>query len=124
MKCPNCNGTLYFNIKEQKLKCRHCSAVFDVDDYCQNNAADEIWFEDARFYTCKNCGAELICDDSEAVVYCNYCGSEQLRESEMQGVNEPKKIIPFKISKDKCKKIYQKELKNNGEHIPPLSTPT
>ena len=112
MKCPNCNGTLYFNIKEQKLKCRHCSAVFDVDDYCQNNSADEIWFEDARFYTCKNCGAELICGDSEAVVYCNYCGSEQLRDSEMKGINEPKKIIPFKISKSRCKKIYEKELKN------------
>ena len=96
---------MYFNIKEQKLKCRHCSAVFDVNEYYGNNAADEILFEDARFYTCKNCGAELICDDSEAVVYCNYCGSEQLLESSMQGVNEPKKIIPFRISKSKwiCK---------------------
>ena len=112
MKCPNCNGTLYFNIKEQKLKCRHCSQVFNIDDYYGNNAADEILFEDARFYTCKNCGAELICDDSEAVVYCNYCGSEQLLESSMKGVNEPKKIIPFRISKSKCKQIYQKELKN------------
>ena len=112
MKCPKCNGTLYFNIKEQKLKCRHCSSIFDINEYHGNNAADEILFEDARFYTCKNCGAELICDDSEAVVYCNYCGSEQLLESSMKGINEPKKIIPFSISKDKCKKIYEKELKN------------
>ena len=112
MTCPNCNGTLYVNIKEQKLKCRNCSGVFDVYDYYRNNSADEILFEDARFYTCRNCGADLICDDSEAVVYCNYCGSEQLLESSMKGINEPKKIIPFRIDKSRCKKIYQKELKN------------
>ncbi|MBR0462653.1 MAG: hypothetical protein IJJ00_08075 [Erysipelotrichaceae bacterium] len=111
MKCPNCSGTLYFDIKNQNLKCRHCSATFSVDEYHKSNAAEENFFEGARLYTCRNCGAQLMSNDDEAVTYCNYCGSQQLLESEMTGVNEPKRIIPFKITKSECKRIYKKELK-------------
>ena len=111
MKCPNCSGTLYFDIKNQDLKCRHCSATFSVDEYHKSNAAEESFFEGARLYTCRNCGAQLMSNDDEAVTYCNYCGSQQLLESELTGVNEPKRIIPFKITKSECKRIYRKELK-------------
>ena len=111
MKCPNCSGTLYFDIKEQNLKCRHCSSVFSIDEYDRDNAAHESFFEGARLYTCKNCGAQLVSNDDEAVLYCKYCGSEQLLESELSGVKEPKKIIPFRITKTECKKIYRRKLK-------------
>ncbi|MBR2578270.1 MAG: hypothetical protein IKE38_04980, partial [Erysipelotrichaceae bacterium] len=111
MKCPNCNGTLYFDIKNQNLKCRHCSSTFSIDDYDKDNTAHVSCFEGARLYTCRNCGAQLVSNDDEAVLYCNYCGSEQLLESELSGVREPKKIIPFKITKAECKKIYRRKLK-------------
>ncbi len=112
MKCPNCNGTLYFDVKTQKLKCAHCSGVFEVEDYDRNNSAEESIIEDARLYTCKNCGAQLISANDEAVSYCSYCGSEAILESEISGVKRPKYIVPFKISKSQCKSIYQKKLKD------------
>ena len=45
MKCPSCNGTLYFDIKTQKLKCRHCSNVYEVDAYDRDNDAEEMIIE-------------------------------------------------------------------------------
>lgn len=112
MKCPSCGGMLYFDIKNQRLKCRNCDTVLEVDDYQGDNAADEYLLEDARLYTCKNCGARLVSASEEAVTYCSYCGSEMILESSMAGEKHPKFIIPFKISKTQCKHIYEKELKN------------
>ena len=112
MKCPNCSGTLVYDIKNQNLKCRHCSQTFELNEYKPDASADELVFEDARFYTCKSCGAQLISGDDRAVDYCSYCGSEALLESNMSGIKEPKYIIPFKITKRRCKEIYKKELKS------------
>ena len=112
MKCPNCSGTLVFDIKEQNLKCRHCSQTFDVKNYKVDASAEELVFEDARFYTCKSCGAQLISGDDKAVEYCTYCGSQAILESNLSGIKNPKYIIPFKITKTKCKDIYRRQLKN------------
>jgi len=112
MKCPNCSGTLVFDIKEQNLKCRHCSQTFDVKDFKVDASAEELVFEDARFYTCKSCGAQLISGDDRAVEYCTYCGSQAILESNLSGIKNPKYIIPFKITKTKCKDIYRRQLKS------------
>ena len=110
MKCPNCGGTLYFDIRSQKLKCQSCDTTMEVREYKEDNAAKENIIEGARMYTCRNCGAKLISANSEAVSYCNYCGSEAILESEMKGVKRPKYIMPFRIDKQECKQIYEKEL--------------
>lgn len=112
MRCPNCSGTLYFNIKDQLLKCKHCSKTFDVDAYKADASAEELIFDDAKLYTCRQCGAELISTDNQAVTYCSYCGSQQIVEGNLEGVRKPKYIIPFKISKDRCKAIYNNEVKD------------
>ena len=52
MKCPSCNGTLYFDISKQNLKCRHCSQTFDIDEYERNNSAEEALLTEGRIYTC------------------------------------------------------------------------
>ena len=110
MKCPNCSGTLYYDIALKKLKCQSCGAVSDVKDYEEDASASEDIIEGARLYTCKNCGAELISANDEAVSFCTYCGSQQLLQSQMSGVKRPKYIIPFSVTKDQCKKIYEKEV--------------
>ena len=110
MKCPSCSGTLYYDIRLKKLKCRHCSSVFEVDEYESDNKAIESELSDAKLFTCRNCGAELISTNDEAVSYCSYCGSEAVLESRLSDFRKPKYIVPFKIDKSECKKIYEKAL--------------
>ncbi len=110
MKCPSCAGTLYYDIRLKKLKCRHCSSVFDVGDYDSDNKAIESELADAKLFTCKNCGAELISTNDEAVSYCSYCGSEAVLESRLSDFKKPRYIIPFRIDKNQCKKIYEDAL--------------
>ena len=106
MKCPNCNGSLVFDVKNQMMKCLHCDSVFDPKLYSRDIAAVENNYEGVKLYTCQNCGAELLSMDSEAVTYCSYCGSESILESELSGENHPRYIIPFKVSKEQCKSLY------------------
>ena len=111
MKCPNCNGSLVFDVKNQMMKCLHCDSVFDPKLYSRDVSANENVYEGAKLYTCQNCGAELLCLDSEAVTYCSYCGSEAVLESEISGNDHPRYIIPFKISKEQCKSLYIEKIK-------------
>lgn len=110
MKCPNCNGTLVYDITKDVLKCKHCGSLIDTADYKRDNSADETEWGDAILFTCRNCGAQLISMDDTAVTYCSYCGSETILRSQMSGDRKPRYLIPFKISKRKCKNIYTKEL--------------
>lgn len=112
MKCPNCGGTLYYDIKGKQLKCRHCSNTMQISEYKLDNAAEEQFLNEGRLYTCRNCGAQLVAADAEAVTYCSYCGSEAILEGELTGIRKPKSIIPFVIDKDACKKIYRDHLKS------------
>ena len=114
MKCPNCSGVLYYDIRNRNLKCRYCKSTFQVDDYQMNNAAEENVFAGGKLYTCKHCGAELISANDEAVSYCSYCGSEAILEGQISGIKSPKYIVPFKISKTECKNIYKKALQKKA----------
>ena len=110
MKCPNCSGTLYYDIGSKKLKCQSCDITLDVDKYEGAQSAEENIIEGGRLYTCKSCGAKLISANDEAVTFCSYCGSQALIESNMEGIKRPKYIVPFSIDKEECKRIYEKEL--------------
>ncbi|MBR0343606.1 MAG: hypothetical protein IJH64_15395 [Oscillospiraceae bacterium] len=102
---------MVFDVKNQMMKCIHCDSVFDPKTYSRDTAAVENGYEGIKLYTCQNCGAELLSMESEAVTYCSYCGSEAVLESELSGDNHPRYIIPFKISKDQCKSLYNEQIK-------------
>ncbi len=110
MKCTNCNGTLYYNVDKKVLMCRHCGSTFDPQSFVRDMDASEFNWEGTILYTCRNCGAQLVSLDDTAVTYCSYCGSETILKGQITGDRQPRMMIPFKVSKTKCKAIYKKEL--------------
>lgn len=135
-KCKNCGGDVSYNVKLGKLVCAYCGSQFDLSEYEDIRAEKEN--EDAwnlPVYLCQSCGAELVAGEHAIVTYCQYCGSESLIKSDKSVRDFPKTMIPFKLSKEDCKSLYQKkstripflpdELKNpnylerfNGFYIP------
>ncbi|MGI6176947.1 MAG: hypothetical protein ACOYJO_00595 [Eubacterium sp.] len=101
---------MYYNIPSAKLKCRHCGSEISPKDYDENNNAEEQKDYDVTIYTCRNCGAQLESPDDSIVSYCPYCGSEQVLEGRMGKSLRPASILPFSISKTKCKNQYMKSL--------------
>ena len=121
ISCPNCGGNPRFDIASQKLVCKHCGSAFDVETFPEETSgadAQEVSGDFAgqpgkmkvTIYTCSQCGGELMSTDSDATAFCSYCGSHQILEERLSVQERPARIIPFKITKDDCKKTYAKKL--------------
>ena len=112
INCPSCGGKMTFNIADQVLVCEFCDTRIAVKNYKSNNEAEEQKATyDSVVFTCRNCGAELTAPDEQTVAYCSYCGSEQMLTAKHEQLLRPKRIIPFKKSKEQAKEEYAKALK-------------
>ena len=107
--CPNCNAGLEFNPETQKWKCNYCFSEFNEDEVDamtkENTSHTEEHIGDLDSYTCTNCGAELIADDTTAATFCIYCRSHSIIKTRFSGKFAPKSVIPFKIGKEKAQEI-------------------
>ncbi|MCR4908760.1 MAG: hypothetical protein K5985_08000 [Lachnospiraceae bacterium] len=110
-KCKSCTGDLIFNIAGQDLFCPFCESRFPVSEYTEDKAAEEHEVFEATVFTCTQCGAELISPDNSAVAFCSYCGTEALLEGRVSEEKRPKRMIPFKITKEDCRTAYLQKVK-------------
>ena len=122
ISCPNCGGNPRFDIASQKLLCPHCGSSFDAATFPEETSGAEmhnVTGEEAgrpdrmqvTIYTCSQCGGELMSMDNEAAAFCSYCGTHQILEERLSLQERPGKIIPFKITKEDCKKTYEGRLR-------------
>ncbi len=135
ISCPNCGGNPRFDIASQKLLCPNCGSFFDVESFPEEQSGAETQTVSGDFagkpdkmqvkiYTCSQCGGELMSMDTDATAFCSYCGSHQILEERLSMQERPKRIIPFKITKDDCKKEYAKRLKRSLFAPKELKDPT
>lgn len=115
-KCPNCGGALNFDSDKQKLYCPHCEGTFDVDSFDEGKdikIENEIWNDDNTIvtYTCKSCGGVIMADKDTVATSCPYCLNPLVISDNVSNQLKPKRIIPFKYSKDDAKKCYLNHLK-------------
>ncbi|MCR5448985.1 MAG: hypothetical protein K6F23_06265 [Solobacterium sp.] len=106
--CPECGGSLVFDIQSQQLKCLHCSSEIPVEEYHTANHADEDSDSfGAAVYRCPNCSAEIIAPDEASTGFCSYCGYEAVLKGRMSREQRPRYIIPFQLSKEDCRTKFR-----------------
>ncbi len=122
--CPSCGGKIVFDSESQKMKCPYCDTEFEIDtlkqfdeDFKATAADDSMeWNTDAgnewaegeaegmRVYTCKNCGGEIVGDETLASTKCPYCDCPVVLTGQFKGDSQkPDFVIPFKIGKEAAK---------------------
>lgn len=122
--CPNCGANPRFDIASQKLLCPQCGSSFDVSSFPEESSgagshempgeyAGQPGKMQVTVYTCSQCGGELMSTDTDAAAFCSYCGSHQILEERLSVQERPKRIIPFAVTKDDCKKAYARKLKRS-----------
>lgn len=132
-KCPSCGGNLAFDSASQKLKCPFCDSVYELDQFetaapgqmagtMQQGQETNNWNiqsetqwqqgeeEGLRVCLCKNCGGEIVCDETTASSSCPYCGSPIVIEGMLSGMLKPDFIIPFKLDKKAAKEALKKHV--------------
>lgn len=111
MKCISCGAELAFDPKTQKLKCEYCKTEYDPKEYKEKSKKAIESTVDTSLYTCTQCGAKLLTFDETAVTFCSYCGSSMVLDSKINKEHVPELVVPFKITKEECEKLYKKKIK-------------
>ncbi len=116
-KCPACGAKIEFNPKNQKWDCEYCGSKFTLEemkkydnassDKANDNKSQEKKLSNLDIYTCKNCGAEIMADDTTTATFCVYCGSTTILKDKIMDGIAPSKIIPFKNVKDDAVKAFK-----------------
>ena len=119
--CPCCGAPLKFSGESGKLECASCGNAYEPEALEMMNPAesgDEISFANTaeRFdscesgvqtYICKNCGAELMTEDTTTATECPYCGSPTILPDRIEGSVKPEMVVPFKITKEQAQKLFE-----------------
>lgn len=113
-QCPSCGGNLQFDVSSQRLLCKYCNTT--ADPYSvekQSDGYEQEWF-DATHFLCPQCGGEVLTtDENMAAGFCSFCGASTILSSRISREKKPQGIIPFKISKEICKKLYFNKIKKS-----------
>lgn len=109
-ECPGCGRNLKFDIATQMLSCEYCGNTIDPYKAEDKHHAKEVGSDEysATIFTCSQCGGEIISADTEAAAFCSFCGASTILQSRIANVKKPHYVIPFKVTKDDCKKAYSK----------------
>ncbi len=112
-KCPNCNAELKFNPETQGFTCEYCDSQFTEADikkiFTENeqiNLSQNIIEQQNEFadgtsvYRCQSCGAEVICENENAALFCYYCHQPVILTGRLSGDYRPNKVIGFSLSRD------------------------
>jgi len=100
-KCQNCGGNIVYNPDKGAMVCPHCEG---------EETQQKITGEDADYNSmekCLNCGAPLKVGEFTSASQCEFCGHYLIFDERVRGQYQPKRMIPFSISKQKAKDIMQ-----------------
>ena len=118
--CPCCGAPLSFNGGSSKLECASCGNSFEpetLDMMGESGSSEKITFEHPeenfqpgdegmQTYICKNCGAELMTEDTTTATECPYCGSPTVLPNRLESGVKPEKVIPFVVTKEQAQQQF------------------
>ena len=118
LTCPACNTPLNSEGISGEATCPGCGAEFQMEDlraYAAQMAekhddnmnwdteAGSQWQEGEadglRIYGCKQCGGEIVADETTGATHCPYCGNPVVLTGHFTGLLKPDLVIPFKVDK-------------------------
>ncbi len=118
LTCPACKAELNCEGISGEATCPGCGAEFQMEDlraYAAQVAekqednmnwdtlAGGTWQEGEtdglRVYSCKQCGGEIVADETTGATHCPYCGNPVVLTGHFAGLLKPDLVIPFKVDK-------------------------
>ncbi len=117
-QCPSCGAKITFNPKNQMWDCEYCGSKYTLEQMkqYQNASREEAHIpikeetqkiENMDVYRCKNCGAEIMADETTTATFCVYCGSTAILKDKIMDEFLPTKLIPFKKVKEDAITAFQ-----------------
>ena len=118
LTCPACNAELNCEGMSGEATCPGCGAEFEMEElraYAAQMAekrednmnwdtqAGGTWeageADGLRIYSCRQCGGEIVADETTGATHCPYCGNPVVLTGHFAGLLKPDLVIPFKVDK-------------------------
>ena len=102
-QCKNCGGNVVYSPEKKTMVCPFCDS--EKSENRQNGTG--------VMNICPNCGGEVQLEEYTSATQCPYCDSYLIMDERVSGEYEPKKILPFQMGKETCKKSIREKFKRN-----------
>ena len=102
-QCKNCGGNVVYSPEKKTMVCPFCDS--EKSENRQNGTG--------VMNICPNCAGEVPIEEYTSATQCPYCDSYLIMDERVSGEYEPKKILPFQMGKETCKKSIRKKFKRN-----------
>lgn len=100
-KCKNCGGNTVYSPEHKSMFCRYCDSV-----------NSEVRKHDLyNIQICPECAGELVIREYASAMQCPYCDNYIILNERVEGEYLPKKLIPFKYSKNMVKDLLKEKFK-------------
>jgi DNA-directed RNA polymerase subunit RPC12/RpoP len=122
-KCPNCGGGLEFKADKGGFGCEYCLSFFteeEIKEIFKKNESKKLdenyeeietqkkdFEEHTNLYSCPNCGAEIISEETTSATFCYYCHNPVILSGRLSGDFKPHKLIPFSVTKESAVDIFK-----------------
>jgi predicted RNA-binding Zn-ribbon protein involved in translation (DUF1610 family) len=129
LPCPTCGSQLVYSAEKELIACDHCGFSRDFDKSNDLVKEQSLALSDSvkekyvpkesgkKVIDCRGCGSQLMIDESEVSVRCNFCGSEKVNEKAYdQNLIQPQGILPFKIAKKDAVTKFKDWIKKGWFH--------
>ncbi len=110
-ECPNCGSNLQYDIAARQMLCSYCGTTADPYSLHEEPEFLERGEYEATVFTCSQCGAQLLSEDTTAATFCSFCSSPAVLESRVGKARRPARIIPFSKTKEDCKASYARMMR-------------
>lgn len=120
MPCPSCGGKLSYSAEKKAIHCRSCGYLKDIDTNANKVVEQSLASAEKLMNTytpqsvakkvvdCSGCGAQLMIDETDVAVRCNFCGSDKVNQKAFdKNLIKPQGIIPFKIPAQEAKDKFK-----------------
>lgn len=97
-KCKNCGGNTVYEPGRKKMYCPHCESV-DSENLIREGSVAQ----------CGNCGTPVDTGQYTSACRCPHCGSYLIFDERVEGVYEPRLILPFRVSKEAAVEFLNQE---------------
>ncbi|MBO4324934.1 MAG: hypothetical protein J5845_06025 [Lachnospiraceae bacterium] len=128
LKCPKCSGMLIYDIATEGMRCSSCGRLYPDEElsglkreaYIQRKVGNLMIEVDGNeglipaedrgipvtLYGCPACGRQMIADRGQTIIGCSFCGSRKELIPQDSAIHIPKRIIPFAVTEEECRKRY------------------
>lgn len=111
IECPGCGSNLIYDIARRDMYCKACGMEYQVETVEKDQDGIENSDMEISLFTCPQCAGEIYSTDDAATAFCSYCGASTMLSSRLKSERKPDYIIPFQVTKERCKDIYVEKMK-------------